>query len=271
MPIPGLVSVTFRDKGVGEILALCGRAALRSVEWGGDVHVPAGDAALAARVGEATRGLGLEARSYGSYFRLGDSDEAFERSLASCAALGAPVMRIWAGRKGSALVSGPERAARIRELNARALAASARGVALALEYHAGTLTDARESVIRLLGETEPAVRLYWQPRFELSERENLELLGDLGERLDSIHAFAGAYEGGEYARRPLAEAERLWRSVIEGPAGGADRRILLEFVAGDSEESLMRDAETLLRWCGGASGQRRARRGSGPRGRREGI
>ena len=39
----GLTSVTFRQKTIDEIVALARKAQLDGIEWGGDVHVPAGD------------------------------------------------------------------------------------------------------------------------------------------------------------------------------------------------------------------------------------
>ena len=51
----GLTSVTFRGLSPAEILRLACRAGLQCVEWGGDVHVPPEDPALARRVGDATR------------------------------------------------------------------------------------------------------------------------------------------------------------------------------------------------------------------------
>jgi hypothetical protein len=41
--IPGLVSVTFRKLAPAAIVELAVKAQLRSIEWGGDVHVPHGD------------------------------------------------------------------------------------------------------------------------------------------------------------------------------------------------------------------------------------
>ena len=45
-----LTSVTFRRMKPEEILRVAARAGIEGIEWGGDVHVPAGDLAAARRV-----------------------------------------------------------------------------------------------------------------------------------------------------------------------------------------------------------------------------
>src|SRR6476469_730727 len=102
---PGLFSVTFRQLSPPEIIALVGRAGLRGIEWGGDVHVPHGDVARAREVRDRTADAGLEVAAYGSYYRVAKSEAdelPFERVLNTAQALGAPLIRVWAGKQGSA-------------------------------------------------------------------------------------------------------------------------------------------------------------------------
>ena len=145
----GLTSVTFRQKTPEEIIRLAAEAGLDGIEWGGDVHVPAGDAGTAAEIGRRTREAGLSVLSYGSYFRA-DEGEDFAPVLASAKALGAPLIRIWAGRK-TYEQSGPEEfsalASRIREA---AEAAGREGVRIAFEYHRGTATQTAAGALALL-------------------------------------------------------------------------------------------------------------------------
>ncbi|MGW2900916.1 hypothetical protein ACWDAO_41745, partial [Streptomyces sp. NPDC001212] len=74
--IPGLVSVTFRTLSAEAVISLAAEAGLGAVEWGGDVHVPAGAFATAERVRERSADAGLEIAAYGSYHRAGQSDPA---------------------------------------------------------------------------------------------------------------------------------------------------------------------------------------------------
>ena len=92
----GLTSVTFRQKSAAQIAALAAEAGLEGIEWGGDVHVPPGDAAAAASAARLTREAGLRVTSYGSYYHALPQED-FAPVLRSAAALGAPVVRIWAG------------------------------------------------------------------------------------------------------------------------------------------------------------------------------
>ena len=57
----GIASITFRQLTAEQIIALCRENALQSIEWGGDVHVPHGDIAVAEKVGE----VGLDSDAAG--------------------------------------------------------------------------------------------------------------------------------------------------------------------------------------------------------------
>src|SRR5262245_16795172 len=97
--VPGLVSVTFRQLGPGEIIALAVEHGMRAIEWGGDVHVPVGDLVVAREVGRWCVDAGIIVEAYGSYYRgIGDFAPVLETALA----LGAPRIRVWAGELGSA-------------------------------------------------------------------------------------------------------------------------------------------------------------------------
>jgi len=99
----GLTSVSFRKLTVERVVELAAQSGVTGIEWGGDVHVPHGQIGRAEAVAELTRTNGLRVAAYGSYYRAGDSGElAFDDVLGSALALGAPLIRVWAGRKGSA-------------------------------------------------------------------------------------------------------------------------------------------------------------------------
>ncbi len=247
MPIPGLVSVTFRNKTTREICALCARAGLKSIEWGGDIHVPP-DGDNAREVARMSGDAGLEICAYGSYFRVGDPLEAFLRNLDAAAALGAPAIRVWLGSKGSAEVGAGERAALLQSLAAICQKAEERGMLVAPEFHGGTLTDDISSVETLMDETRELenLRFYWQPRWDWPEAERLRALETVRPRLLHVHAFTWHHAGG-IERRPLADGAAMWEKAL---ARLTDTRVLLEFVQGDGEEALLRDARALTDWIG---------------------
>ncbi|WP_328608178.1 sugar phosphate isomerase/epimerase [Amycolatopsis sp. NBC_00345] len=250
MIVPGLVSVTFRDRGVPEIIDLAGECGLRAVEWGGDVHVPAGDFDAAERTRARCAAAGIAVAAYGSYYRAGESDPAeLGPVLDTAALLGAPLVRVWAGRLGSAESSPHHRALVTARLRAAGDAAQERGLRLALEYHVDTLTDTLESTQRLLRELHhPAVVPYWQPRGEQPVAPAMTQIRALLPEVPSVHVFSWGPPG-PAERLPLADRGDLWQPVLaELAADGLTRHALLEFVAGDDPDALRRDAATLLSW-----------------------
>lgn len=251
MFIPGLVSITFRKLTPEELIALCLKVGVQGIEWGGDVHVPAGDAVRAKEVGQLTRDAGLIVAAYGSYYRLGcgpDKNKAtFEQTLASAAALGAPTIRVWAGGKGSKDTSSEERAAVVADALRCADLAAKRGITICLEYHSNTLTDDAGSVRTLMNELDHSnIEFLWQPSVnddvETSTRRLIEVLP----RLRNLHVFQ--WNPG-VERRPLAEGGAAWSTYLDiVRETGKPVDCLLEFVMNDSTEQFVADAATLRKW-----------------------
>lgn len=247
MLIPGLVSVSFRQKTPIEIVKLCNQAGLRAIEWGGDVHVPP-KGGNAREVRQMTLDHGLTVSSYGSYYRVTQPMDDLLGCLDAAQELGTDVVRIWCGVKGSKDAE-PERGQIVDSLLSCCEQAKKRNITLSLEYHGNTLTDARESVIRLLKETESVsdtLKFYWQPRFDWPTEECLLSLEDVRPRLNHLHVFTWLYEGKKATRLPLEKGEALWTKVFSSFTD--DRFALMEFVENDSDEALLRDAAVLNRW-----------------------
>jgi sugar phosphate isomerase/epimerase len=252
MLTPGLVSITFRQLAPEEVIALCGRAGVRCIEWGGDVHVPPGEVARAREVGRLTRAAGLEVAAYGSYYRLGVNDAgSFEAVLASAAGLGAPTIRVWAGRKGARATEVDERCEVIADALRVADLAARSGITISLEYHADTLTDERESVRALLGElAHPNIEFLWQPTNGAPVDDCASRLIEVLPRLRNVHVFHWWPTAAE--RHPLVDGEAAWRTYIDiVRESGRDADFLLEFVRGDSPEQFLADAAMLNRWLAG--------------------
>ena len=265
----GLVSVTFRALPPLEILDLVSAAGLEAIEWGGDIHVPVGEYALAAAIGRQTRARGLAIPTYGSYYRAGldqigsaaakPQNRDFRPILATAEALGAANIRVWANQVGSAAASEEvwlrtaEDLARICEQAGRA------GLTVSLEYHNRTLNDRPEATARLMRAIQPAwpLKTLWQPLNELSESENLSSLEAARPYLTHVHVFST-----QGANELLAAAEAAWRRylprLVPDPrqdsrqagqtAEPVDRCFLLEFVQNETRAAFRADAATLKSW-----------------------
>lgn len=249
----GLASVTFRKMSPEAIVDLVRETGLQGIEWGGDVHVPPGDFERAREVGNLTREAGLKVVGYGSYHNLGKpsgKDHApWEVVVETALALGAPMIRVWAGTKGAAETSPEEFAALAARARGEAAVAERNGLNVACEFHENTLTDSGCNAARFLDAVDHrAFRSLWQPMIGASVEENLSALRLIGKWIGHVHVFywARAVTGPGFEQRPLREGKEHWLSYAresERFAPGAFH--LLEFVRGGSPEQLRDDAAAL--------------------------
>ena len=257
--VPGLCSVTMRHLGIEEVARLAAEAGLRAIEWGGDVHVPPGDVAAAARVRAASEAAGVTCASYGSYL-LADGDGAPEtvaRVLDTAVELGASNVRVWTP---FGVEPGSRRTNEVVDaLGAVSTAAADRDLTVGIEFHGSTLTATLASVAALLDAVGAAnLSSYWQPPYWLPARsvaDDVREVEALSPRLSHVHVYEWVGE----ERRPLAEGAGRWRAVFEALGTGAapdrptPRVALLEFVAEDDPVALLRDARTLRVLLDGAA------------------
>lgn len=242
--IPGLCSVTLRALPAHRVVELAADAGLQAIEWGGDVHVPAGDVATADAVRRRTEEAGLSVCSYGSYFgRAGKTDD-FAAVVEAACALGAPCIRIWAGSLGSLDTTAAQRAELVATVQAAADQAMAVGVQLAFEFHPKTLTDSVGSTLQLLAEVDREnVATYWQPPLDLPDDDAVAGLRQILDDVVTVHAFS--WWPGQH-RRQLDSRSALWRAVA---AALSDRPepvpVLLEFVPEDAPEAIRPEAAAL--------------------------
>lgn len=246
----GLVSITFRQLTPEAIVGLVREAGLRGIEWGGDVHVPHGDIRRAREVGEMTREAGLEVAAYGSYYRVGNSEDnelPFSHVLDSALELGAPVIRVWAGSEGSVTVSKDQRQRVVADLFKITELAAKSGVQVATEFHGGTLTDTNESTNQLLLEVDSAnLYTYWQPLMGMSDETCVKAIGQLAPRLSHLHVY---HWDSVRERCALAMGAEHWQKFLRAAQKvPGNRYAMLEFVKDDAPENFIHDAATLREW-----------------------
>lgn len=246
---PGLVSISFRRYSVDEILAACRQAGLACIEWGSDVHVPAGNARVADEVAAKTREAGLFTVAYGSYFRLGGNTPAeFAPYIDSAKRLGARVIRVWGGVKGSEKMTAEERARLVEDARAIADMAAAEGLIVTLECHCDTVTDHVDSGMDFYRAVDhPALRAYWQPSQFYDEAYNLGAAERYAPLTECVHVF----QWSRTARHPLFEGREIWGKYLDlfrPEAESRDIGLLLEFMHDDRLETLQETAQELGSW-----------------------
>lgn len=244
----GLVSVTFRQLTVEEVVQAAADAELAAIEWGGDIHVPLGDLASATRARELCEQRGIAVAAYGSYLRAGQTDtEEIATAVRTAVALGAPIIRVWAGSTGTATASVDDRIEVTRSLSEMASVARDSGVDIAMEFHRNTLTDEVDSTITLLLDVDaPNLRTYWQPPVDTDDAECLRQVEQLMPWLTTVHVFSWWPSD---TRLPLMARESLWRPVLERlRAEPREINALMEFVADDAVDQFRTDAEDLHSW-----------------------
>jgi sugar phosphate isomerase/epimerase len=240
-----------------ELVALVKQGGLDAIEWGSNVHVPAGDLKTADEVRQMTEQAGLGVSSYGSYWKIVDAEgrpDSFNPYLESAQALGTDTIRIWAGHKPSDAVTAAERKCMIDQLREALDAAQRQGIKLGLEFHANTLSDSNASTLELLDElNHPQLFTYWQPIYWLTDPQyRLDGLRQLADRVLNLHVFhwlfrPGAGSWGESTdRRTLEEGANDWETYFSVPLRPSlDHYALLEFVRGDEPGQFLRDAASL--------------------------
>ena len=245
--IPGAVSATFKKMPLGadEVIAILKECGLQAVEWSENVHIGPQAPVEAAELRKKTVDAGLAVAAYGSYYRLGEQDDPaaeFQKSLVSAAALGAPIIRVWGGTKGSADTDEQTREKLTREAALIARVAGDAGVRVAFEWHKNTLTDTNASARRLIDEAnEENLYCLWQPTVALSPRERAGGIRLMGDRLLNFHVYS--WPDGK--RGPLNAAEWQYYFDAARPLGGT-RCALLEFVRDDSLRQFRDDAAVLI-------------------------
>ncbi|MGC1480873.1 MAG: TIM barrel protein [Chthoniobacterales bacterium] len=247
MFIPGLVSVTFRQLSPREIIDLCVANSLKSIEWGGDVHVPPGDLAKARDVATQTADAGLTSAAYGSYYRVFEKDGApteFTPFLETAVALGIPTIRVWAGQRDSALVNDADFIKLVDRLRQVADSAAKAEVQVALEFHGGTYTDNADSAIRLVNAVgHQNLQTLWQTPVGLPHPDCVESLRLCLGEVSNLHVFHWTANGD---RLSLADALPDWDAYLDLLATDPrPRHLLLEFVSDNDPANLPREAETL--------------------------
>lgn len=258
---PGLCSVTFRALDPEALVDLAVREGVAAIEWGGDRHVPPGDAALAGRVRALSADHGVAASSYGSYVRAGmpGCRAEFSAVLDTARTLGAGNIRVWAGeaRRDEAGEAAFAKAA--ADLEDMARQAAAQAITVSVEYHRRSLTEeAGDAAALLEAAGHDNLFSYWQPVPGRGRARWLEEMRMLRPWLGDLHVFHWIMTDDGQQRRPLGEGAADWRALIEAwdpaPHWPHPRTAYLEFVRDDAPGQFHEDMHQLRALCGANAG-----------------
>ena len=238
-----LTSVTFRKKTLEEIVDLVAQAGIDAIEWGGDVHVPPTDPEASAKAVALCREKGIAISAYGSYYRCGE-DEDFAPVLDAALRLGTNVIRVWAGRLGSAECPAETREKLNKKLAEAVALAAEKGCIVATEYHPNTLTDDLDSALRMLADV-PGLYTYWQPATSIAREPGHDTyaLEKLGKKVINVHVF---HRNEKNQKVPLSDAFDKWIGHFRDlDKFCAAQYGAIEFVMSDTSEQFLEDAKTL--------------------------
>ena len=237
----GLVSISFRNIEVLELLDEVKNAGLECIEWGSDIHAPKDDIAKLEAIAKKQEELGIKCSSYGTYFRFMKNDpEELHDYIKAAKILGTDILRLWCGTKGSKDMTEEELKNLYKDAEEAAKIAEEYGVKLCMECHNDTLTDWKEPALELMQKiNSPAFRMYWQPNQHRSLEENIAYAKMLAPYTEHLHVFN--WTGN--SRFPLEDGIDTWKTYLKEFSD--DKYLLLEFMPDDKIETLPTEAESL--------------------------
>ena len=237
----GVVSVSFRQLSVDEVIRYTKEAGLSLIEWGSDVHAPYNDKERLEYIARAQAEAGISCPSYGTYFKLGVDDVETLHGYAEAARiLGTKILRLWCGNKNYTDLTPEERDFMISESKKAAKIAEEEGVTLCMECHQKSFTNVLEGALDLMRSVDSkAFRMYWQPSTKEGVEYNLEYARGIKDYVDTIHVFY--YKDGK--KSYLSEGTEEWKRYLAEFDGR--QNLLLEFMPDGSPETLKGEAASL--------------------------
>ncbi len=242
----GIVSISFRKYSKEEIAAAAKASGLDCIEWGGDVHTPHGNIEEAKNTVKITHGCGLEVAEYGSYYVIGQSDEAlFTDVLASAEALGTKMIRVWPGmNRSSDTLTTEEYEGYVADAKRISALAEEKGVTVALECHPNSLTDEYHNALRFLSDVgADNLKMMWQPNQHRPLDYNLDSIKALLPYIVAVHVFSWERK----TRLPLDAKASDWKKYVE-LLREKELNYMLEFMHDDRIETLPETARILKSW-----------------------
>lgn len=237
----GFTTVTFRAKTAEEVCQIAAANGIKCIEWGGDKHLPYDDEQALSEVKRLTGEHGIQNLSYGSYYRVGEDDmPKFEKICRVASEIGAKVVRIWLGNKGSLFTSKQQFRIMVGEVQRMCEIAGKYGLTVASEFHQRTYNDCGKSSLRFIKAVGKAnYKTYWQPLSRgKSDLKNLRMV------LDYV-AIAHVFNWKNFDIRYEFDYEiERWQQFFELLIR-KDVPLIMEFVKNDDEQIFAKDLMTI--------------------------
>jgi|AGTN01.1.fsa_nt_gi Sugar phosphate isomerases/epimerases len=236
----GFTSTTFRHLSPEQIIRLAAAAGAECVEWSGPHAARAEPEEILKRCSDC----GIEISSLGSYYRIGRGGAAEKEKLLDTAGrLGAKVIRVWLGVRGSAETGEREFDDLLEDAGILCDLAEKRGVVIAAEAHRNTYNDSAEASLKFLNAiNRPGFRTYFQSTYKDMETD-LDRLEKTYEFTQNVHvSYSEALRNRIFMKPDGSCVDRI---VDRYKQKGFKGNILLEYVTLFSRYSFYREYKRL--------------------------
>ena len=207
-----LCSIAFRERLLEYTLAVAADIGFQGVEiWGREPHISEQfDASRVKAVRRMVGERGLEVAVFGSYLRLGATHTnsagtvSLKDVVQTAAALGAPIIRVWASDLGSDEADEQVWQNTVAEAREAAACAAKMGLVLAAEMHSNTLADTASCARKLVEDVDSdAFALNFQASSKLTDDKPTERLVAVLPSVVHLHAqnYAPLDDNGDRVER----------------------------------------------------------------------
>jgi sugar phosphate isomerase/epimerase len=239
----GMTSSTFYNNDVDTVLKYAKTASICGIEWGEGKHIPFGDITTATNVLNKTIDCGIKIFSFASYYIPGE-DMDFLKTLFVAKALGAPIIRIWAGKESFDNIDSNKYNKICKDSYDASIMAKEENIKVAFEYHQHSLTDNSKSALRLMNDIgSDNIYLYWQPN------GMLDVNGNSSELTDILPFLAGNIHIHNYKNEEYHSLEKIktdlqtYFKILKKE--NKQFNALIEFTANNKFENFVEDVRIL--------------------------
>ena len=238
----GLCSVTFRKKTAEEVVALCKKAGIGFIEWGGDVHVKTIDDAKKVKAFCDTADIKIS--SYGSYFNSAVYNEGKWTNTCKIAKeMGAESIRIWLGKKNSQVTKENEYQLLLENTKKMCDIAADYGLLVCPECHDNTFNNNTDAILRFIGDLQKDnFSTYFQSRYFRMEYD-LDRIDRTYDYIKDVHvSYRDLKREQLFRKKDKDYLDTLLKKLKEKDFDGI---VMIEFVSASSEKNFLSDTEKL--------------------------